>query len=150
MSTASREDSSSTSLHQLGGGSWRCHHLFAYCNTTHSVVYLAQSSAVGALYYCYVLEKGPEKLVVYPTAAAAEAARPPQPSNRATVGAVGSCCRPVYCTTHTVSDVSCSAKVALPALIVTQKMSENQLFKYYVLVAGHILVDKQVTPISRT
>ena len=48
------------------------------------------------------------------TAAAASAARPPQPINRAAVGAVGLCCRPFDFTTHTVCCVSCDAEVALP------------------------------------
>ena len=77
---------------------------FAYRTTTHSAVYLARSSAVGTKTIITYQKKGKKKrvVVVYPTAAAAAAAaRPPQPINRAAVGAVGSCCHPFDCTTHT-------------------------------------------------
>ena len=105
-------------------------------------------AALSAHYYITMMLQ--KKLVVYPTAAAAAAARPPQPINRAVLGAVGSCCRPFDFTTHTavVCCVCCGAKVALPALIVTQKMGGNKRFKTIIArtVAGHLLIDKQVTP----
>ena len=57
---SSATGSSGTNLQQLVGGSCRCHRLLAdCCNTTHSAVHLAQSSAVGTLRtYYYEPEKG--------------------------------------------------------------------------------------------
>ena len=76
-------------------------------NSTHSAVYyycLAQSSAVGtpSLRTRKTAQKNSTSCVPA-TAAAAAAARPPQPINRAAVGAVGFCCRPFDFTTHTTA-----------------------------------------------
>ena len=90
-----------------------CFHLLEHHPLSCSfIIYPAQSnssSAVGTLFYDIPEERGKISTSCVPTsAAAAAAARAPQPINRAAVGTAGSCCRPFDFTLG--HRVSCGAK----------------------------------------
>ena len=124
--------------------------VFSYCKTTRTMVLYVSCAKQQRCLHTFLwstrkIAAETSTSCVLTSAAAAAAARSPQPINRAALAAVGSCCRPFDLATHNFMSCILLCKSRAGGI-------DKSILKYTRITCRSICVlisiDKQVTPIS--